>query len=280
VTSGAADTGGSPADQSRITGLRRAFRNWWWPALLGSIAYHGRRVPGLRDRLMNTEMRLRTRRGPVLAARLRDLGGPVDVFGRAEYDLAGIDWPAARFVVDLGAHVGSFSLWAAGAAPCQVHAFEPSPVTFALLRRNLASDPERLHCSQVAVAGSSGARRLSLADDSAANSLDPAPEGVAGSQVTVDSITLAEALERSGFPRVDVLKLDIEGAEYEVFEQLAPRGLDGVRSIVLECHRRPDASPERLAERLRRDGFDVAVSGKSGELDLLVASRPAAPAGA
>jgi FkbM family methyltransferase len=264
------------AEQSRISGLRAAFRNWWLPLVLGSIAHRLRRLPGLRARLMDLEMRLRTRRGPVLVARLRDLGGPIDVFGRAEYDVAGIDWPAARFVVDLGAHVGSFTLWAAGAAPCSVHAFEPNPGTFDLLRRNLAAQPERLRCTRAAVAGAAGSRRLALAEDSAANSIDPSRSAAAvpaAADVTVTSITLGEALERAGFPRVDVLKMDIEGAEYEVLDQLAPRVLDGVGAIVLECHRRPGASAEDLAARLEREGFDVSLSGKSGELDLLVASR-------
>jgi FkbM family methyltransferase len=262
------------AGQSRIGGLRGAFRNWWLPLVLGSIAHRLRRLPALRARLMDLEMRLRTRRGPVLVARLRDLGGPIDVFGRAEYDVAGIDWPAARFVVDLGAHVGSFTLWAAGAAPCSVHAFEPNPSTFDLLRRNLAAQPERLRCTRAAVAGAAGSRRLALAEDSAANSIDPSRSAApAPADVTVTSITLAEALERAGFPRVDVLKMDIEGAEYEVLDQLAPRVLDGVGAIVLECHRRPGASAGDLAARLEREGFDVSLSGKNGELDLLVACR-------
>jgi FkbM family methyltransferase len=247
--------------------LKASFQNWRLPLVLGSLAHRLRRFPGLRAWLLDRELRLRTRRGPVLVARLRDLGGPIDVFGHAEYDLAGIDWPAARFVVDLGAHVGSFSLWAAGAAPCRVHAFEPNPATFELLRRNLAADPDRLRCTRAAVAGSAGTRQLALAEDSAANAIDP------GGDVTVASVTLGEALAQAGFPQVDVLKMDIEGAEYEVFEQLAPRGLDGVGAIVLECHRGPGASPERLAARLAEVGFHVERSAKDGELDLLVASR-------
>jgi FkbM family methyltransferase len=270
VASSATVSGGEP---SRVGGLRTAFRNWWLPLVMGSIAHRLRGVPALRTRLMDREMRLRTRRGPVLVARLRDMGGPVDVFGRAEYDIAGIDWPAARFVVDVGAHVGSFALWAAGAAPCRVHAFEPNPSTFDLLRRNLAADPDRLRCTRAAVAATAGPRRLGLAEDSAANSIDPERAAAAGSGVTVDSITLGEALERAGFPRVDVLKMDIEGAEYEVLDGLAPRALDGVRTIVLECHRRPGASADGLADRLRDEGFHVTVAGKDGELDLLVASR-------
>jgi FkbM family methyltransferase len=264
---------GAPAEPSRADGLRAAFRNWRLPLILGSVAHRLRGLPPVRARLMDLELRLRTRRGPVLAARLRDLGGPVDVFGHAEYDIAAIDWPAARFVVDLGAHVGSFTLWAAGAAPCRVHAFEPNPATFELLRRNLESDPERLRCTRAAVAGEPGTRRLALTEDSAANSIDPVPAEESTAGLTVPTITLGEALERAGFPRVDVLKMDIEGAEFEVLDHLGPRALDGVGAVVIECHRRPGASPERLAARLEREGFEVGVSRKNGDLDMLVACR-------
>jgi FkbM family methyltransferase len=154
-----------------------------------------------------------------------------------------------------------------------VHAFEPNPSTFDLLRRNLAAQPERLRCTRAAVAGAAGSRRLALAEDSAANTIDPSRATDASADVTVTSITLGEALERAGFPHVDVLKMDIEGAEYEVLDQLAPRALDGVGAIVLECHRRPGVSADDVAARLRREGFDVSLSGKNGELDLLVASR-------
>jgi hypothetical protein len=52
---------------------------------------------------------------------------------------------------------------------------------------------------------------------------------------TVNAITIGEILERSGSDRIDILKLDIEGAERELFSY-NPDWLDNVRLLIIETH--------------------------------------------
>ena len=77
--------------------------------------------------------------------------------------------------------------------------------------------------------------------------------------VGVDTLGLAELIAATGFPRVDLLKIDTEGSEYEVFRRDRARYPDGVEMIFVECHPVPGRSPSELIGRLQSLGFDVAA---------------------
>jgi FkbM family methyltransferase len=222
---------------------------------------------------MDAELRLRTRNGPVLTARLRDLGGPTDVFGMGEYGFATVDWPDVRFVIDLGAHIGSFTVWAVTNYHCRALAVEPNPETFALLGRNVDRFGGDVRCVQAAVARASGTRSLTLGEDSAGNALASEPATTPTRSVEVVAITLREAIEMAGFPSIDILKMDIEGAEHEILTNLHPGLLDGVRSVLVECHRVPGRSSEAIVQALAREGFSISLRRKSEDLDLVLAHR-------
>lgn len=75
--------------------------------------------------------------------------------------------------------------------------------------------------------------------------------------------------------RVDVLKLDIEGAEWEILPALD--GLDGIRTIVGELHWDVDSAPLRhdLGERL--DGYEVTLHMITPHRSDFCASRAGTP---
>jgi FkbM family methyltransferase len=260
---------------THVEALQAAFRNWWLPAILVSAAYRLRRFRRLRQWMLNRELRLRTRSGPTVVARLRDVGGPTDVFGAREYSLASVRLPDVQFVVDLGAHVGSFSLWALSSSRCSVLAIEPDPDTFEMLRRNLQQFGDRARCFQAAVAGQSGRRILRVAEDTAASVLEKPDSAAVIDGHEVRAMTLDEVFELAAFPRIDVLKIDIEGAEYEVVEHLAEGTLNRVETVLIECHGREPRAADGIADIMRREGFDVSSKRKSVELLVMEASRRA-----
>jgi FkbM family methyltransferase len=125
----------------------------------------------------------------------------------------------AHVIFDVGANIGFYSLsWAAGLAPGgTIHAFEPVPVTFDRLRRNvelndlgdkvlalnfaLGSEKSTVTIYLPAFSGSSAS---SLKD------LHPEEESV---QVEAAVETLDEYFSASGLDRLDFMKIDVEGAE-------------------------------------------------------------------
>ena len=227
----------SPSSRSpRLALLESAFINWRLPGYLGSLAYRARRLsPFLFNAMMNTRIVLKTREGPWLVARLRDVNGPAEVFGLGEYERPWLDWTAVEYVVDAGAHVGGFSLWAASRSDCRIFALEPNPSTGGLLQANvrIAQLDGRVKVRKWALAAQKGSRRFHAAADSAASSLVADP---ALGEVEVETVTLEDVMAAGGFPRIDVVKMDIEGAEHEVFAAASAETLQKVRLWIVEIH--------------------------------------------
>src|SRR5437899_1504125 len=127
----------APGRGERLRLLETAFTNWRVPGYIGSVAYRTRRFsPLLFDALMNLRFELRTRDGSHIFARVRDMNGPAEVFGFREYDHRWIDWKGLEYILDIGAHVGSFTLWAAALSHSKILALEPNPATHPLLEAN------------------------------------------------------------------------------------------------------------------------------------------------
>jgi hypothetical protein len=69
--------------------------------------------------------------------------------------------------------------------------------------------------------------------------------------------TLGEFLEFKGIDRVDLLKIDCEGAEYGILASLSPQIAAHIRQISMEVHTLPGRSTQELSDRLDALGFDV-----------------------
>ncbi len=253
--------------------LEAAYVNWRTPANLGSAAYRIRRLsPALFDLMMDRPLTVKTRQGPELRVRLRDAIGPAEVFGLNEYETNLIDWSAARYVIDAGAHVGAFTIWVASRSPAAIMAIEPNPAVRRLLEGNVArlGLGHRVTVRPWALAAGNGRRHLRPAQDSAGTALvfDP----VVG-DVEVDSVGLVEMIAASGFPEIDVVKMDIEGAEYEVLGAADDATVRSVASWVIECHAGPGQDPHTVEARLEGAGFTVRSIEKPHGQRLLFATR-------
>jgi len=258
--------------------MRRGFRNWFLPSLLGYFAISlGERAPRFLRPLLDLHFTLHTRQGPRIRARLRDIGPPAEVFGLDEYDDSEFDWAGLRYVIDVGAHIGAFTLWVAARGPaCRVFAIEPNPEAMGLLSENVerAGLGRRVTVLETAVAGASGRRELSITTMSPSATLLPVRQRSGARAVA--AITMAEAIAESGFPQVDLLKVDVEGAEEEIFGELQPEVLASVRALLIECHPPAATGLANLIEPvLYGSGFTVSRRPKKSHA-LLIGRRQAA----
>ncbi len=168
---------------------------------------------------------------------------------------------AAPRILDCGANVGLASLFFKRRCPsARITAYEADPALFKILRANLdanrAADVETVHAALWTADG----RVTFQADGSDSGMIGTLSGAVGGTAVDVPSLRLRDLIERDPNGRIDLLKLDIEGAEDAVLADCEP-ALARVRAMVLDLHEfdpRHRQAP-RVLELLTRTGFTYAV---------------------
>ena len=147
--------------------------------------------------------------------------------------------------VDVGANWGYFTLAAAHwvGASGRVIAFEPEPRLFAMLESNVARNGLRqVAARRMAVAATRGRVRLAAYDEREGNwgTSHVSTDGA----LACDAVALDDQLDAERVATVDLVKIDVEGAEEDVLSGMR-RGLESqrYRYVLLECH--PDALAAR-----------------------------------
>lgn len=178
-----------------------------------------------------------------------------------EYAEPGFDVRPGDRIVDCGANVGAFAVWAANAGGA-VDAYEPHPTTFGWLERNTAG--LNVRCVQAAIVAElppGGTVRLTV--DVTADTHSSVGDGPG---IDVSALTLSEAIGDG----CDLLKLDCEGAEFDLLERTPGQALRRARRIACEAHDW-HGDPARLDRRLSELDFEVTRVAKGHGLWLLFA---------
>jgi FkbM family methyltransferase len=147
--------------------------------------------------------------------------------------LAFVPGNTAPRILDCGANIGLASLWLTGRFPdARVTAFEPDPALCAILRRNLRVNG-RSRVEVVAAAVWSAKGRLPFRPDGAdSGALAAVTMNEGGAAIEVDAERLREWIAREP---IDLLKLDVEGAELDVLRDCADV-LGRVGALHVEVH--------------------------------------------
>jgi FkbM family methyltransferase len=199
------------------------------------------------------------------------------IFLRQEYAFAASN--ATPFIVDAGANIGLATLFFKHRYPdARVIAFEPEPEAFELLRRNVQDN----RLTEVTVLDCA----LGETDGSVRLRGNPAGLGTTTLDGVWDSpkTDLVVELKRlSSFLEtpVDMLKLDVEGAEHAILHDLvAASKLELVREMLIEYHHNITAEEGTLGELLtllEDNGFAYQVSAsfnqRSARRSLRIPSR-------
>jgi FkbM family methyltransferase len=175
-----------------------------------------------------------------------------------EYDFAGLEPTPGDLVVDIGANIGLFALWAARRG-ASVVAYEAAESTVAHLRANTQGHPS-ITPIWAAVVGTKTENtvRLYLHDErSTRHTLLGREIGsgeLLGRYTDVPAIAIADVLSEP----CDLLKIDCEGGEFEIFSEISIATLRKARRIILEFHR-TIGDPAVLLERLQTAGFAAEI---------------------
>ncbi len=180
-------------------------------------------------------------------------------------------------VIDIGGHIGAFAVHAASLG-AEVVTVEPAPENFRVLLGNTKRYEASVIALPLAVAGENGTRTLAL------DPLNSARHGFygkgQGARTPVEAVTLSRLFERCGKRQCDFLKLDAEGAEYEIIAAAPMELLASIQRIAMEFHLPPyfglsekQANLAALTEKLRRSGFTVRTVYENRLRGLLFARR-------
>lgn len=176
-------------------------------------------------------------------------------------------------IVDVGAHAGFFSMYCRALnEKVKIYAVEPEPKNLEALQQHL--DENKISGVKViagAIAGETSERQLVLSADSHNHRLGEEEFSSSDSMfadrvdeekntektIGVRAFSLADFCKKNKIKKISLLKMDIEGGEYEVFDGMSATDFAMVNFIILEYHRGKEHKD--LAEKLRANGFGVQV---------------------
>jgi FkbM family methyltransferase len=247
-------------------GFMRVVRNW--PRHY--LARYTRSARPLIYELRNG-LRFETRPGTLDAAIFKE------VFVHKLYTPAGFEIGPRDVVVDIGAQIGAFSVFAAQAASQgRVISFEPAPANFALLKRNIELNSLRhVEALPQAVSDAVGERELRLSHNTGGHSFHTVDRSAPTAIIRVAAVTLAEIARDRRVTEIDFLKMDCEGEEYSIIDSCSDELLRRIRRMAMEVH---DLDETRnaicLREQLIARGLEVRHEAKPDGTSMMWARWP------
>jgi FkbM family methyltransferase len=178
----------------------------------------------------------------------------------------GFPFYADATIVDIGAHAGFFSIFAKlySGKNSKIFAIEPDTANFDRLRKNIEINTmHSITAVQVAIARSSGPRKLHIAEKQSVNhSLVKNPENHPyvrqEKAVEVQAYSLADFMKMYQVGHIDFLKMDCEGSEYDIIFTLKDI-VHSISAVVLEFHdlKNPNRSGNALTRFFLHHGYRI-----------------------
>lgn len=173
-----------------------------------------------------------------------------------------------KVVLDIGANVGATTVFFSEMYPAaKIHSFEPIPGNLEILKMNAASRgrPGSIDCHLLALSDHDG--ELQMIHSPGANSHGGWSFYQRGAEGTEEKLSVpvrksGDFVRELGLDRIDVIKIDTEGAEKEILHGLTPEQLASVQYIVGELHGERDFE---LLDWLEQRGFGIECKKSFGK---------------
>ncbi|MBX6311665.1 MAG: FkbM family methyltransferase [Isosphaeraceae bacterium] len=193
------------------------------------------------------------------------------------------EWPTPFYVprdgdvvLDIGANVGLFGLWLARRNPrCRVVAIEPFEENFDCLRANIRHQrASSVSAHRLALGRQAGMGRMVARGDRSLDHLLATDQEEAEGQA-VPIIPLSGLCDLAGVDRVSLLKIDVEGAEYDAFAAADEDTLRRFDRIALEYHDNIRPGTLELLKAKLAATHDLTICPCEPDLGTLLAVRKA-----
>lgn len=155
-------------------------------------------------------------------------------------------------VWDVGGFEGQWASDVSARFGCRVRVFEPAPDAASGLRWRFAANP-RLSVHEFALGGADGVMFLALRGD--ASGIRATGEAPAGREAKIQVRDVVAVMDELGAEPINLLKLNIEGGEYDLLDRLVSSGrIADVHELQIQFH---DFWPDAVA---RREKLEAALS--------------------
>lgn len=192
-----------------------------------------------------------------------------EIFKEREYKAAElIIGNATEPILDVGAHVGLFEIYVRSLnKTVPILAIEPEEANFKTLEENIkANKLTKIKTFKMALGGRTESGRLVVSSDSHNHRLESAPvsgepveEGDTQANQPVEILSLRDFLDKEKIATISLLKMDIEGGEYDVFSACMPADFARIKYIIMEYHNYAGLHYKALETQLRESGFGVQI---------------------
>nr|WP_153508291.1 FkbM family methyltransferase [Dickeya oryzae] len=220
-----------------------------------------------------------------------------EIFVEKTYVKHGISFQPGDVIVDIGGNIGMFSLFATTQCPdLRIFSCEPSPISYAILRKNLALYAPQAKALQVGIADKDGEAEFVFYPNSSVWSgfhTDEAEDAEALKKSMENEMTkrfaetdseairehldtmiserlqkqtyqvqmrsLASIMQEHHIEAIDLLKVDAEKCEWDILSSIADEIWPNIRQVVVEVHDKEGTTADNIAQLLRDKGFELAI---------------------
>ena len=202
-----------------------------------------------------------------------DLMALTHVWLIGEYKRKNFEIKTDDIVIDVGGHIGLFSLYASQFCKSgSIFTFEPVKENFELLSENLSSNNLcNVKPFNLAVSNSNSSVKLYLNEDAAGHSMF----SESSQSINVNSISLQQIFDDNNITNCDFLKLGCEGSEYEIIKNLPTEYFKKIKKMIIEYHM-ADTHPElldELMEILKSQHYKLEIKTLFDDIGFLYAIR-------
>tara|TARA_Y100000590_G_scaffold163082_1_gene186955 strand:- start:2347 stop:3351 length:1005 start_codon:yes stop_codon:yes gene_type:complete len=178
-------------------------------------------------------------------------GDIANIFVKNEYDFLKVK---NKTVLDIGANIGDTAIFFACRGANKIIGVEPFHKNFNLAKKNISSNnfQDKIYLTRSACSSKNGSIKINPQFDSGIESkMENSQEGE-----DVPMITIRDIIDKYSIPKCSILKIDCEGCEYDIIENISSEVLAYFDDIQIEYHQ----GYRHLKEKLESYGYDVRIS--------------------
>ncbi|MBU0731353.1 FkbM family methyltransferase [Patescibacteria group bacterium] len=167
-----------------------------------------------------------------------------------------------KFIIDAGANAGYSTVWFSQNYPdAEIVAIEPESSNFELLEKN-TGDLNNVNAIKAGLWNKPGFLKINDTGEGKWGFMTKEVEE--SEEHDIETITVGELLEKSGQEKIDILKIDIEGAEKEVFSSNYESWLPKVEILIIELHdRMKEGCSQAFYKAIENYSFDITKKNEN-----------------